>query len=89
MDSTNEKKQMLTIDSRRRMEVDGVKHVAEFSEEFLELETNLGHLSVEGVGLKILDLSGDSGSIVITGEISGVFYGGERISKGLFGKIFK
>ncbi len=89
MDTANEKKQMLTVDSRKRMELDGVKNVAAFTDDYMELDTELGALTVEGEELKILELSREDGRIVVTGNICGIFYGAVKSTKGLFGKIFK
>jgi hypothetical protein len=54
----------------------------------LELSTKLGAVSIEGNNLKIEELRQDNGKINIVGEINGIFYKGDKNTRGLFG-IFK
>ena len=81
--------QTLKLDSRKRLTLDGVINVESFSEEYLELSTNLGTLQVEGTDMKIEELCQSGGKILISGTINGVFYKDTKISKGIFKNLFK
>ena len=81
--------QTLKIEARKKLTLDGVLNVESFSEEFLELTTNLGTLEVEGIDMKIEELCQSGGKILISGTINGVFYKDTKNSKGIFKKIFK
>jgi len=88
MDTVNEK-QTLLLESRKKLTIDGIIDVESFREDYLELSSNLGKIEVEGSNLKIEELRREDGKIYITGEISGVFYGDNKIGKKIFGKVFK
>ena len=82
-------KQIIILENRKKLSVDNVINVDSFSEDYLELTTGGGPIGVEGENMKIEELSGDGGKIIITGEISGVFYKRAEAKKGLFASIFK
>ena len=84
-----EKKQLLTLENKNRLTVNGVKDVRSFSEDYLEFLTTLGFIGVEGDNLKIEELRQDEEKILITGEISGIFYKNQKAAKSIFGNIFK
>ena len=88
MDNANEK-QTLLLENRKTLTVDGIKNVAGFRDDYIELLSNLGRIEIEGADLKIEELCRESGKILVTGEISGVFYGDNKTGKKIFGKIFK
>lgn len=80
----------LTLSDRASLTLDGVSYVESFADEALTLMCDTGRLTVEGQGLKIEDLSGDTGSIRITGRIDGLFYSeGREERRSLFGKWLK
>ena len=87
--TTENKKQNLVIKNKEYLELDSVNSIESFDEEYLELDTNLGVVAVEGKGLKIEALEQENGRIVVKGEINGVFYKQQKISRGIFGNIFK
>lgn len=68
------KKQTVTLTDRKCLTVGAVTDVLHFDEETVNLQTDLGRLTVEGSGLRIENLSKESKNILITGEISGLFY---------------
>lgn len=88
MDTVNEK-QTLLLESRKKLTIDGIIDVESFREDYLELSSKLGKIEVEGSNLKIEELRREDGKIYITGEISGVFYGDNKIGKKIFGKVFR
>ena len=85
----NGKKQMLTLEDRRRLIIDGIINVESFSEDYMELSSVLGRIEVEGKELKIEELRQDGGKILIIGEIGGIFYRENKKAKGIFSKYVK
>ena len=83
------KKQTLILENKKKLTLDGVCDVESFNDDFLELNTCHGPLCVEGKALKIEELIQDGGKILITGEVTGIFYKVEKEEKRFFGKIFK
>jgi sporulation protein YabP len=88
MDIQKEIKQTVILENKSKLTIDGVINVESFTEDYLELSTKLGAVSIEGNNLKIEELRQDNGKINIVGEINGIFYKGEKSTRGLFG-IFK
>lgn len=77
----------LTLCDRCRLTLDGVSYVESFGEEALTLVCETGRLTVEGEGMKIEDLSAESGNIRIVGRIDGLFFTeGREERRSLFGK---
>ena len=89
MEDKRDKKQTLLIESREILSVDCVKNVESFNEEYLEICTDYGILCVEGDNLKIEELTGENGRILVKGVLSGVFFKEERKQRKTFGSIFK
>ena len=85
----NTAKGRVLIENKKIFTLDGVNNVLGFDEGMVLLDTSLGDLTVEGSELKIESLSKDGGEIVITGNISGVFYSEKKESKGIFRGFFK
>ena len=79
----------LIIDKRKGAMIDGVENVSSFDEAYVSLETKEGRLVIEGRDLKIESLDKASGSIYLSGEITGAFYSDAPKEKGFFGKLFK
>lgn len=89
MESTNNKTQTIILENRTKLTIDSVLNVDSFNEDYLEISTDFGGISVEGKELKIEELRQENGKILIKGVISGVFYKENKASKGLFGGMFK
>ena len=64
----------LTMDARKKLTVTGATEVVRFDEDLVELNTNLGQLTVEGRDLRLKCLSLDTGTLVVEGEISALRY---------------
>ena len=82
-------KQTVILENRKRLTIDSVKNVESFNDDYLEISTGLGDICIEGTDLKIEELRQENGKILITGEISGLFYKEAKQTKKLFGNIFK
>ena len=83
------KTQTVILENRKSLTIDCVLNVDSFNEDFLEITTDFGGISIEGNDLKIEELRQETGKILISGVISGIFYREPRVSKGLFGGMFK
>ena len=89
MDNLANKKQNVILENRQRLTIDSVINVKSFNDDYLIINTVLGEICVEGKELKIQELLQDTGKILVTGEISGIYYYEEKSNKGIFSKIFK
>lgn len=88
MEIQKEIKQTVILENKSKLTIDGVINVESFNDDYLEISTKLGEISIEGNNLKIEELRQDNGKINIIGEINGIFYKGEKSARGIFG-IFK
>lgn len=82
MDSTG--KQMLVLENRKKLTIDGVLNIDSFDDDYLEISTTLGKMVIEGNELKIEELRQENTKILISGDVSGIFYKENRIKKGFF-----
>ena len=85
-----EEKQNITLLSRQRAEISGVKEVGAFSDTGITLETTLGMLAIEGKGLKIESFSAEKGELYINGTFDGMYYFGKKTGeekRGIFSKL--
>lgn len=81
--------QTLTLENRKKLIIDGVMNIISFNDDYMDLSTNFGDITIEGTDLKIEELLQESGKILICGDISGIFYKQTKNSKKRFGNIFK
>ena len=80
----------VTLQNRRLLKMDGVSEVLSFDEDFVSVATVLGKVEIEGKGLKILEMSAESGNFTLEGRVDGLYYAampGEK--KGLFARRTK
>ncbi|PWM57783.1 MAG: hypothetical protein DBX93_02295 [Oscillospiraceae bacterium] len=80
----------VTLKNRRLLKMDGVSEVLSFDEDFVSVATALGKVEIEGKGLKIVQMSAESGDFTLEGRIDGLYYAampGEK--KGLFARRAK
>lgn len=66
--------QEIVIKDKNRVEIDSVLSVRSFDEDGIVVESSLGLVSVEGRGLRIENFEKSTTRILVTGNISGVFY---------------
>lgn len=81
--------QNVIIESRKKLNVSGVKDVLSFDEETLLLNTTLGKMTVKGEGLHIESFNTDTGELVSDGKIHAVVYMSDAKSGGFISRIFK
>lgn len=74
----------IKIKNKNELTLDGVDAILAFEPEYIYIATDGARVTVEGSELKIESLDKDSGKILVSGKISGVFYGAEKAKSGLF-----
>ena len=75
----------ISIKNRESLSMTEVSEVLSFDEDFITVMTVDGKVEIEGSGLKILNMSSDSGDMLLTGRIDGVYYSAKPTKKKLFG----
>ena len=87
-----DKKSNLTLESRKKLQLNGVIEVISFNEEKILLNTNQGMLTIKGEGLKMNKLDVQSGDVVIVGVIDYFMYtgsGAKPDKESILSKLFK
>ncbi len=76
---------VIQIKNRETLTMSEVSEVLSFDEDFVCALTAEGKVEIEGSGLKIVNMSSESGDMLIVGRIDGVFYSKSPSGKkGLF-----
>ena len=82
--------QNVIIESRKKLNVSGVKQVISFDEETVLLDTSLGRMTVKGEDIKIESFNTDTGDLTAAGTVHAVVYMAGRDSGGGFiSRLFK
>ena len=68
------KAQNIILENRSRLSVSGVEEVSGFDESIVQMQTELGALTVHGSNLRVETLSVDSGELLVVGDISDLSY---------------
>ena len=84
-----DEKQTVILENRKTLVIDGINNIDSFNDNYVDLTSKLGHISVEGNNLKIEALDQKTGKIYIVGDISGLFYSDVKGTKGFWNKLFK
>ncbi|MGG7164595.1 sporulation protein YabP [Clostridium ihumii] len=88
-----DKKSYLTLDSRKKMTLNGVQEIISFDDEKILLTTVLGSMEIRGSNLKMNKLDVQNGDVMISGKIDYIVYTSEekkpRKGKGAFSKLFR
>ncbi len=79
----------LCLHDRHSLSVSGVRDVDSFDEETVIVYTDLGELTIKGVGLHINRLNIETGDISLDGKIDALSYAEPRVKGGVFGKLFR
>ncbi|MBR2454267.1 MAG: sporulation protein YabP [Clostridia bacterium] len=74
------------LENREKLSVSGVEDVLNFDESGVVLKTVMGVLSIEGSGLRIVNLNVESKEIDIEGTVNGMLYQGSQAVRGGFFK---
>ena len=79
----------LTLDGRRRLNLDGVRDVESFDDNTIVLETARGTLVIRGEGLRLQSLSLEGGQAAVDGTVDALIYeDAERGGGGLLHRLF-
>lgn len=70
----------LSVEDRKRLVAEGVRHVDTFTDKEIHAETTLGYMVLKGTGLYITDLNLESGRLVVQGAFQSINYLDERTS---------
>lgn len=76
----------VTLSDRKKLTVTGVSEVVSFEETAVQVETSQGSLMVHGSGLRLKNLSPESGQLEITGTVEALVYEERRRKGGFFGR---
>ena len=83
-------KQNISLESRRKLSITGVKEVENFDDNTITLITDLGTLSVKGSEIKIEKLNLDSGDVSATGDFYAFEYiSDENTKRTFFSRMFR
>ena len=83
------REQKLVLVNRENMTVSGAKEVLSFGENMIELDTNMGMVTVKGEGLKLLSISTENEMAEISGRIASMEYKKMREKQSLLKALFK
>ena len=89
MDVQLEKTQVLELKNREKLTVNLVENVEHFSPSEILLKTATGKLRIGGSGLKLEDLSKQSGGIALTGKIDSMTFSEIKEKRSFFKDILK
>lgn len=87
--SEKEPMQQLVLDSRKKLKINGVSDVDNFSEALVVAQTCMGSLTIRGEQIKITKLDIDAGELVIEGRINSLEYTKKKEKGNFFENIFK
>jgi len=79
------------IDERKNAVIEGVTDVISFDEMSVVLETVQGRMTVNGIGLKVKQLTLDKGVLGIEGTVNELYYteSAGNNKKGFLGKLMR
>lgn len=79
----------ITLLNRSKMTITGVLDVVSFTDDKIDLKTNMGRLIIKGKNLNINKLNTDVGDLDITGEIEMMEYINKKDKEGIFAGLFR
>lgn len=89
-------KHRIDILDRKQLALKGVQHVGTFDEYEINLDTNMGYVSIKGEGMHITHLNLELGDLTVEGYINGIEYiegktakGGKVRGKGILNRLLK
>lgn len=82
------KEQNIILENRNRLSISGVEEVGGFDESIVQMQTQLGALTVHGSNLRVETLSVDSGDLLVVGDISDLSYAEIPIRRGFWSRLF-
>lgn len=90
MEENNNVFHNIIIESRKKLNISGVKEVISFNEETILLDTTLGRLTVKGENLNVLSFNNESGDFAATGKVFAMVYVSDTKQSGsIFSRLFR
>lgn len=82
--------QNVIIESRKKLNISGVREVTSFDDETILLDTGLGKMTVKGEELHISSFNTETGDLTAEGNICAVVYMSDgKSSGGFISRIFR
>ena len=82
--------QNVIIESRKRLNISGVKDVTSFDDETILLDTVFGRMTIKGENIRIESFNTTTWDIVANGKIHAVVYMSDaKTSGGLFSRLLR
>lgn len=82
--------QNVIIESRKKLNISGVKEVVSFDDETILLETLLGKMTVKGENLQIINFNAETGELCANGRVFAVVYMSDvKSTGGFFSRLFR
>ena len=79
----------IRISNRETLTMSEVREVLSFDESFICVMTEHGKVEIEGNGMRIINMSSESGDMLVHGRRDGVFYAAKPKGQGFFKKTEK
>lgn len=79
----------LILEARRELSISGVTDAESFDESCISVYTEMGELVIRGKGLKVGEMSVETGNMSVVGDIKSIVYGDKHRKRKLtiWGKI--
>ena len=82
--------QNVIIESRKKLNVSGVKDVTSFDDETILLETVLGKITIKGEDMRIVNFNNENGELSAVGKFDAVVYmSDQKATGGFLSRIFR
>lgn len=78
----------LYLENRKHLELTGVKDVASFNEESVDVTCTMGRVIVRGNDIQVETLDLENGIVKINGAVCAIVYDDSPSQKGIFGRLF-
>lgn len=88
-DRRNETIQNIILENRSRLNISGVSDVLNYDENTINVNTQLGLLSIKGTDLKLNRLNLDNTELLVEGLITSLAYSDNYAKGGFLQKLFK
>ena len=79
----------LIMESRKKLNLSGIKDCKCFEDDLVVLLTEMGELSIKGESLHIDSFSVETGDLIMNGTIFAIVYTNDEKTRGFFSRIFK
>ncbi len=79
----------LIMESRKKLNLSGIKDCKSFEDDLVVLLTEMGELSIKGESLHIDSFSVETGDLIMNGTIFAIVYTNDEKTRGFFSRFFK